>query len=64
MKSILQKKIGEFDQSLKTATECIQMFQNFKDAYFVRGQINLLQKKIQRAAHDFSEYNKIAEQEY
>jgi hypothetical protein len=40
------------------------MFQNFKDAYFVRGQINLLQKKIQRAAHDFSEYNNIAEQEY
>lgn len=63
LKSIVQRKIGEHDQCLMTATECINKYPEFKDAYLVRGQINLLQKRSQKAVQDFMEFNSLASQE-
>jgi len=63
MKSIIQRKIGEHEECVQTATECINKFPEFKDAYLVRGQINLLQKKSQKAVQDFLEFNGLAAQE-
>ena len=60
LKSIIQRKIGEHDQCLLTANECINKYPEFKDAYLVRGQINLLQKKSQKAVQDFMEFNSLA----
>ena len=63
LKSIIQRKIGEHDQCILTATECINKYPDFKDAYLVRGQINLLQKRNQKAVQDFLEFNGLASQE-
>lgn len=63
LKSIIQRKIGEHDHCVLTATECINKYPDFKDAYLVRGQINLLQKRNQKAVQDFLEFNALASQE-
>lgn len=49
LKAIVQKKVGDHDQSIDTLSNCISQFDDFKDAYLVRGQTYLLRKNSQKA---------------
>lgn len=62
--SIAQHRMGEHQDSLDTVSQCINQFPDFKDAYLVRGQKYLLQKKPQNALQDFLKFDKMVMTEY
>ena len=45
LKSIIQRKIGDHEKALETASFCISSFPDFQNAYLVRGQTYLILKK-------------------
>ncbi len=61
--SIAQHRMGEQQASLDTLNQCVISFPEFKDAYLIRGQKNLLMKKCQKALQDFIKFDQLVNQE-
>ena len=62
-KCVAQRRIGDHDRAIETVTECIKLFNDFKDAYLVRGQCYLLKNLSHKALHDFTKFYEISSQE-
>lgn len=57
--AIAQQRMGEHKASIDTVTHCINLFNDFKDAYLVRGQKYLLTKMLQNALQDFIKFDQM-----